>query len=516
MFSSIHTMAINGMAVQEVQAETDLSEGGLPVFEMVGFLGSEVRESRERIRTALKNSGFLIPPRRITVNLSPADQKKSGTSFDLAVAASLLCAMGVIDQKELNDTVVAGEVSLSGEVRRVNGILPMARKARENGYKKFILPKENANEGGAVDGIEVIGIATLRQFVEFLTGEEKIEPTVFSVEESLSKRTDSADDFSSVQGQAAVRRAMELAVSGMHNIMMIGPPGSGKSMMAKCLPSILPPLSPEECLEISEIYSVSGLLGADGLKTERPFVSPHHTASPVSLSGGGKVPRPGQISLAHRGVLFLDELPEFDRQTIEILRQPLEDRKICISRVNGTYTFPADFLLATALNPCKCGYYPDRNRCTCSENEVHNYLSRISRPLLDRIDICIEAHEVSFEELAHADRLPPPENSETIRHRVEEAVRIQKRRFEGTGLRFNSDIRSSDIRKYCSIGLKEERFMENAFRKLGLSARAYHRILKCARTIADLDHQEKIKVHHIAEAVGYRAIDRRYWGGREQ
>ncbi|SKB90084.1 magnesium chelatase family protein [Lachnospiraceae bacterium] len=515
MFSSIHTMSINGMAVQEIQAETDLSEGGLPVFEMVGFLGSEVRESRERIRTALKNSGFLLPPRRITVNLSPADVRKSGTSFDLAVAASLLCAMGIIDQKELEDTVIAGELSLSGEVRRVNGILPMARKARDAGYKRFIVPKDNAMEGGAVEGIEVIGLSGLKQMVDYLTGSEKVESTVFSVEERLGNRSDTADDFSSIQGQAAVRRAMEVAVSGMHNIMMIGPPGSGKSMMAKCLPSILPPLSPEECLEISEIYSVSGLLGKDGLKTERPFISPHHTASAVSLSGGGKNARPGQISLAHRGVLFLDELPEFDRQTIEILRQPLEDRKICIARANGTYTFPADFLLATALNPCKCGYYPDRNRCTCSENEVHNYLSRISRPLLDRIDICVEAREVSFAELAHADRMPEPESSESIRGRVEDAVKIQKKRFEGSNLRFNADIRPSDIRKYCAIGVKEEHFMEKAFHKLGLSARAYHRILKCARTIADLDHKDKISTDHIAEAVGYRAIDRRYWGGAE-
>ncbi len=292
MFSSINTMSINGMAVQEVQAETDLSEGGLPVFEMVGFLGSEVRESRERIRTALKNSGFLLPPRRITVNLSPADQKKSGTSFDLAVAASLLCAMGIIDEKLLQDTVIAGELSLSGEVRRVNGILPMVRKARNAGYRRFFVPMDNALEGGAVEGIEVIGLKSLKQMMEYLTGGESIAPTFFSVKDSLEKRKGDTDDFSSVQGQAAVRRALEISSAGMHNVMMIGPPGSGKSMMAKCLPSILPPLSPEECLEISEIYSVAGLLGKDGLKTERPFVSPHHTASAVALSGGGSSPRP--------------------------------------------------------------------------------------------------------------------------------------------------------------------------------------------------------------------------------
>ena len=509
MFSSVNSVAIFGMDACMVCAEADLSEGGLPVFDMVGFLGSEVKESRERIRTAMKNSGYMMPPKRITVNLSPADLRKSGSSFDLAVALSLLTSMGIIAAEKLTDTVVAGELSLSGEVKSVAGILPMVIEAKMRGFKKFILPEENALEGGAVSGIEVIGVSSLKQTVHYINESEIIAPTQVSLEERLREKRESGADFADVSGQALVKRGMEIAAAGMHNILMIGPPGSGKSMMAKCLPSILPSLSVSECLEISKVYSVAGLLGEDGLIMTRPFVSPHHTISPQALAGGGRIPRPGAVSLAHRGVLFLDEFPEFQTQTLEILRQPIEDRVVHIQRAQSSCTFPTDFLLCAAMNPCKCGYYPDRKRCSCSGLQVKKYLSKISGPLLDRIDICVEANEISFTELI-GEQIKE-ESSEKIRERVMNAVEIQNKRFEGTALRFNSDISVKDIKQYCSIGTDEEKLLEKIFSKMGFSARGYHRILKTARTIADLDGSDDIKNRHISEAIGYRGIDRRYW-----
>ncbi|MCR5526760.1 MAG: YifB family Mg chelatase-like AAA ATPase [Lachnospiraceae bacterium] len=512
MFSSINSVALFGMDARMVTAETDLSTGGLPVFEMVGFLGSEVKESKERIRTAMKNSGYLIPPKRITVNLSPADLRKSGSSFDLAVAISLLCAMGVIPEEASSATVAAGELSLSGEVKPVSGILPMVFEARKNGFKRFILPAANAAEGGAVEGIEVVGVHDLEETVAYLSGSKTIEPTSISLEAILNEERIPEADFRDVSGQIGARRGLEVAVAGMHNILMIGPPGSGKSMMAKCLPSILPPLSADECLEISKVYSVAGLLGAEGLVTERPFVSPHHTISPQALAGGGNIPRPGAVSLAHRGVLFLDEFPEFQRQTLEILRQPIEDHEVHIQRTQGSCTFPTDFLLCAAMNPCKCGYYPDRNRCSCSGPEIQRYLSKISGPLLDRIDISVETSEIGFSELSGKTG-SAGESSEKIRERVVDAAEIQRKRFEGTGLRFNSDIGVRELKRFCAIGPEEEELMKTVFETMGLSARGYHRILKTSRTIADLAHSDTIKQEHIAEAIGYRGIDRRYWNG---
>ncbi len=509
MFSSVNSVALFGMDACMVCAEADLSEGGLPVFEMVGFLGSEVKESRERIRTAMKNSGYLIPPKRITVNLSPADLRKSGSSFDLAVALSLLMSMGIFPPERLEGTVVAGELSLSGEVKQVTGILPMVLEAKKRGYKKFILPEVNALEGGAVSDMEVIGVSSLKQVVSYLQEGEDIAPTTVSLEDKLMERREAGADFADVSGQALVKRGMEIAAAGMHNILMIGPPGSGKSMMAKCIPSILPPLSVSECLEISKVYSVAGLLGEDGLVMQRPFVAPHHTISPQALAGGGVVPRPGAVSLAHRGVLFLDEFPEFHTQTLEILRQPIEDKVVHIQRAQGACTFPTDFLLCAAMNPCKCGYFPDRNRCNCTQVQVKKYLSKISGPLLDRIDICVEASEIGFNELIRENAKEEP--SENIRQRVVDAVEIQKKRFEGTKLRFNSDIGVKEMRKYCSIGQEEEKLLEKVFSKMGFSARGYHRVLKTARTIADLDHSDEINTTHISEALGYRGIDRRYW-----
>lgn len=512
MYSSVTTLTLLGTDAKQVIVEADVSEG-MPLFEMVGFLGSEVKEARERVRTALKNSGCFLPPKRITVNLSPADIRKSGTSYDLAVAVSLMAAMGLIEPSAYNNCVILGELGLSGDVERIPGILPMVIEAKKHGFSKCMIPYGNIMEGSSVDGISVIGVKTLTEAKDYLNGMIVLADVKNSLADLLDGRSSDYEvDFADVNGQESVKRALEIAAAGMHNIMMIGPPGAGKTMMAGRLPTILPPLSREECMEITKIYSISGLLNdPSGIVTKRPFINPHHTISPQALAGGGSIPHPGACSLAHRGVLFLDEFPEFNRGTLEILRQPLEDREVHIARTNGSYVFPADFILVAAMNPCACGYYPDRSRCSCSEADVHRYLSRISRPLLDRIDICVEASAIKYDELkAHDGK---NETSESIRKRVEKAAAMQRERYRGTDIRFNCDIGVRDIEKYCALGDREEKLLEKAYRQLSLSARAYHRILKVSRTIADLDGSETINAAHISEAIGYRSIDRRYWNG---
>lgn len=512
MFSTILSAAVLGIEAYPVEVEADISDG-LPMFCMVGDLSPEVREAAERVRTALRNTGISFPARRVTINLSPAHIRKDGTRYDLPVAAALLTALGVIPTENVRGILMVGEIGLNGQIRPVNGVLQTVMLAGDLGCRMCLVPKENAREGAAVLEIPVIGVGSLEELLTCLLDPEGTLGRAVPLEKWEAKMSAYQEDFREINGQAGVRRAAEIAAAGMHNFLMIGSPGAGKTMIARRMPTILPRLTREESLEISMVYSACGLLmNGEGLAGARPFRAPHHTVSANALAGGGKKIMPGEISLATRGILFLDELPEFSRNALEVLRQPMEEGKVTISRTNGKYIFPAHFQLVAAMNPCKCGYYPDRSRCRCLPGEIGRYLNRVSRPLLDRIDICAETPRIEYKELS---RVGDNESSAQIQKRVEAARLIQEKRYEGLGWKFNSGLGTAAIRQFCPLGSKEQSLMEHAFEKLDLSARAYHRIIKVARTIADLEGELRIREVHLLEAIGYRSMDRKFWEGTE-
>lgn len=509
MFSTVMSSCVTGMNSNLVYVEADVSNG-MPMFEMVGYLSSEVREAKERVRAAIRNTGINLPPKRITINLSPADLRKSGSLFDLAIAGALLASLGVIDGKKLKDTLIVGELSLNGEIKPVKGILAMANDAKKFQCEKFIVPKLNAKEAAVIKDIEVIGVETLEEFVSYMNNKKELKREVIPIDKLFSEQIKQYTiDFKEINGQIPAKRASEIASAGMHNILFVGPPGSGKTMIAKRIPTILPPISLEESIEITKILSISGNLNEEfPLVTQRTFRSPHHTITKTALIGGGASIKPGEVSLSHRGVLFLDELTEFNKAVLESIRQPLEDKVVNISKATKSYSFPSDFMLISALNPCPCGYYPDLNKCCCSENQVLRYLSRISGPFLDRIDLCVEVPKMRYEEM-----IPKTENenSKTIQERVIKAHQMQKKRYQGTDLFFNSDLSGSQIAEYCVLSDEVQKYTKNIFGKLDLSARVYHRILKVARTIADLEEKENIEIQHISEAICYKTIDKKYW-----